>query len=204
MGVDFDVILDHHFDRTNIIDLPHHLNQNADVAGAIARLRSHFDDFHRWNYSHLDREPVWRWHDATKHGWDGIDPAPILTGPDHYGWMVYLNMPLVPDLITFGPHVCTFQPHARWHLVWEHEECLTEVRRFVWTLAQAFGGHRAIYVPDSGPYKSSTATDLMDTATLDEIQQWLLQNVGQPLTLEPQTMDEATYAVDDFTDLNVQ
>lgn len=201
MGVDFDVILEHHFDESNIIDLPHRLNQNAEVAAAIDRLRKHFKDFHGWDDSHLDQEPLWRlwrWIDDTKDGWDGIDPSPIFDGLASY---VFLDGP-GGTLISFGPHVCSFQPHARWRFVWEHQECLTEVRQFVRALAKAFGGHRAIYIPDSGPFISSTATDYVDTATIDEIEQWLLQQVGPPLALKPQQMDDPTYAVDDFTDLS--
>jgi hypothetical protein len=196
MGVDFDVILEHHFDESNIIDLPHRLNQSTEVAAAIVSLRSHIADFHGWNFSYLDKDPFWQWIDRTGNGWDGIDPTSIFDGS------VKLFGP-INSFISFERHVVwTSQPHPRWSLVWGDEECLTQVRRFVWTLAQAFGGHRAIYIPSAATSKSSTATWLIDTATIDEIEQWLFENVGPPLALKPQQQAEDTYAVDDFADLS--
>jgi hypothetical protein len=205
MGVDFAAILAHPFDNSDILSLPERLNADREVLGKAA---IQFQRFVKRSdqYPLLKEESSWSWN--VGHGdWDSNDPEGVW---DIVNQDVFLQGPGLLS-VHFGRASCHFFAPFKWSRFVTDAPTQIETRKINFAVVKAFAGNKAIYLPDSGSWRVTTALDLvLEGATFQQIEEWLLKNVGESApTIEKvhdlmQTGDLGSYFIDDFADFKIE
>jgi hypothetical protein len=203
MGVDFAAILAHPFDNSDILAVPERLNTDQEVLG---KATAHFQTFVKRSgqYPLLKDETIWHW--GVGHEWNTNDPESV--------WDVNQDIFLAgPGLLSvhFGRATCHFFVPFRWSRFTTDASTQIETRKICFAVVKAFSSSKAIYLPESGPFRVTTALDLvLEGATFQQIEDWLQQNIGEPAPNAEkvndlmQTGDLGSYFIDDFADLKLE
>jgi hypothetical protein len=140
------------------------------------------------------------------HEWNSNDPESV--------WDVNQDIFLAgPGLLSvhFGRASCSFFLPFRWSRFTIDELTQTETRKVCLAVTRSFSGDKAIYLPHGGSFRVTTALDLvLEGATFRQIEDWLLQNVGEPAPTPEkvndsmQTGDLGGYFIDDFAHLKLE